>query len=85
MPPFAKITIRLARNARLVQCYRFDGDFYVAQQVIESPAENRISVAVDNHGSLDIAYRRHAADLRSTQCFPDRGGVWFILQDRDNH
>lgn len=72
MPPFAKVAIRFTCHARLIQCHGLHRDLYIAQQIIKSSAQHRISVAINDNSSLNIAGRRHSANLWLFQGFPNR-------------
>ena len=85
MATFTEIPISLARETCLFHRHWFDSDLHLAQQIVQSAAENWIPVAIDDYARLDVTDRRHSPTLWPRQGFPYLRSVWLVTQDRDNY
>jgi hypothetical protein len=78
---FAEIAIRIPRDLSLPGSDRLHLNSGIVQQIVQTPTEDRVSIAVRNDGGLNVGHGGHAANVRPFQSHGDFGRVRFTPQD----
>lgn len=81
---FAEICVGLPRQAGLVFRHRLNHETCLLDECVESSADDRISLEIENDPAFEIACRREPSGVSVRDDLSEDPGVVFLAKDRDD-
>ena len=81
---FAEIHVGLAGQAGLTLCHRLDHKLSLQQKVIETPANDRVALRIEDDSAFEIAGRGQSSHVGVGDGMSVNRGVILLGEDRDD-